>query len=338
MPTIDGTDDGDKGYGVLGRGTPYVYQDQDGSNVSVNSVGVWGMLGTAADMANIEDEVAGTLGQTVNAAIAGRNTLPNGGHAVYGERRPFLSPTTAFGSLAATDRSGQPAGVYGESELQGVAGLATGAGTGVYGRGRTGGSFDGTFEGVHAVSHDPLAAGVAGYNVNTGPFVYGKSVHGAAGYFDGNVVVTGDVSVTGDVRLTGGDLAEHFEVVDPSAAEPGTVMVLDGLERVRVSDCAYDRKVVGIISGAGSYRPGVVLNHQADGQTHKPLALVGKTFCKVDASFGSVEVGDLLTTSPTPGYAMKATKPDQSFGAVLGKAMGSLSQGRALLPIVVTLR
>ena len=54
--------------------------------------------------------------------------------------------------------------------------------------------------------------------------------------------------------------------------------------------------------------------------------LVGKVFCKVD---GAIDVGDLLTTSQTPGHAMKATDPQRAFGAVIGKALKSWSGARA---------
>ena len=58
-----------------------------------------------------------------------------------------------------------------------------------------------------------------------------------------------------------------------------------------------------------------------------PLALSGKVWCKVDADWAPIEVGDMLTTSPTPGHAMRATDPARAFGAVIGKALGSLSVG-----------
>jgi len=45
----------------------------------------------------------------------------------------------------------------------------------------------------------------------------------------------------------------------------------------------------------------------------------------------------MLTTSPTPGHAMLATDPTRSFGAVIGKALGSLSSGRGLVPVLVAL-
>lgn len=47
---------------------------------------------------------------------------------------------------------------------------------------------------------------------------------------------------------------------------------------------------------------------------------------------------DLLIISPRPGYAMKASDPVNVLGAELGKAMCSLSSGKAQVPILVTLQ
>ena len=59
---------------------------------------------------------------------------------------------------------------------------------------------------------------------------------------------------------------------------------------------------------------------------------------KVDASFGAIKAGDLLTTSPNPGYAMKATDKAQTSGAVIGKALGNLDSGTGMVPVIVTLK
>jgi len=69
-----------------------------------------------------------------------------------------------------------------------------------------------------------------------------------------------------------------------------------------------------------------------------PVALLGRVFCKGDATAAPIEAGDLLTTSATPGHAMKAGDTAQIAGTVLGKAMGSLASGRGLIPVLVTLR
>jgi hypothetical protein len=68
------------------------------------------------------------------------------------------------------------------------------------------------------------------------------------------------------------------------------------------------------------------------------VALTGKVYCKVDTQYSPIDVGDLLTTSPSPGHAMKASDPSQAFGAVIGKALRSLNEGKGLIPILVALQ
>lgn len=104
------------------------------------------------------------------------------------------------------------------------------------------------------------------------------------------------------------------------------------------SQFAYDKHVAGVISGAGSYKPGIVLDKQGDKPNRKPIALVGKVYCKVDAQYGAIETGDLLTTSSTLGHAMKATDHQRAFGAVIGKALRPLLSGRDLIPILIALQ
>ena len=65
---------------------------------------------------------------------------------------------------------------------------------------------------------------------------------------------------------------------------------------------------------------------------------MGKVYCKVDAQHSPIEVGDLLTTSATPGYAMKADDPFKAFGAVIGKALRPLEAGQGLIPILIALQ
>jgi hypothetical protein len=69
-----------------------------------------------------------------------------------------------------------------------------------------------------------------------------------------------------------------------------------------------------------------------------PIALMGKVYCKVDASLAPIEVGDLLVTAPTPGHAMKAMDPSRAFGAVVGKALRPLAAGRGLIAVLVALQ
>jgi hypothetical protein len=154
----------------------------------------------------------------------------------------------------------------------------------------------------------------------------------------GNITITGDVVLTGAVVSSGGDCAEDFGIEETQAVDPGTVMVIGDEGTLRESHKAYDKRVAGVIAGAGNYRPGMVLDRIASQVNRKPVALFGKVYCKVDARYSPIEVGDLLTTSATPGYAMKAEDPARSFGAVIGKALQPLKEGGALIPILVSLQ
>jgi hypothetical protein len=57
-----------------------------------------------------------------------------------------------------------------------------------------------------------------------------------------------------------------------------------------------------------------------------------------DAGTGPIEPGDLLTTSDTPGHAMRVVDHDRANGAILGKAMTSLDEGRGLVLVLVSLQ
>lgn len=145
-------------------------------------------------------------------------------------------------------------------------------------------------------------------------------------------------SEIGDILLSNADCAEDFDISGLSKAEPGTVMVIEEEGSLRPSTIAYDKKVAGVISGAGDLRPGLILDRHPGIDGRKPVALMGKVFCKVDANYAPIEVGDLLTTSPTEGHAMKATDPEKAFGAVIGKALKSLTSGQDMIPIIVALQ
>lgn len=143
----------------------------------------------------------------------------------------------------------------------------------------------------------------------------------------------------GDIVLSGADAAEDFAIAPGSEGVlPGTVMVIDDAGALRESQAAYDRRVAGVISGAGNIRPGIVLGRNNSHSRQLPIALVGKVYCRADATAAPISVGDLLTTAETPGHAMKADDPGRSFGAVIGKALCPLLDGYGLIPILVALQ
>jgi len=143
---------------------------------------------------------------------------------------------------------------------------------------------------------------------------------------------------TGDIILSNADAAEHFDLADAVEAAPGAVMVLNSTGKLELASNPYDKKVVGVVAGAGNYRPGILLDHRNNAAQRVPISVLGKVTCQADASFGSIEVGDLLTTSPTAGHAMKASDPFLAFGAVIGKALSPLNEGSGLVDVLITLQ
>ena len=144
------------------------------------------------------------------------------------------------------------------------------------------------------------------------------------------------------VQITGADFAEKFEVRETKGRrEPGMVVAIDpeNAGTLVLSTTAYDRRVAGILSGAGGINPGMLMSQpgtMADG--HHPVAISGRVYVWADASNGPIVPGDLLTTSNKPGHAMKVTDYRKAQGATIGKAMTELRKGRGLVLTLVTLQ
>lgn len=140
----------------------------------------------------------------------------------------------------------------------------------------------------------------------------------------------------------GADLAEPFAVEDPGdTVKPGLLMAIDPDRpgKLKVADQAYDRKVAGVVSGAGGIKPGMhmIQSDLADDDS-VPVALTGRAYAWADAGNGPIEPGDLLTTSETPGHAMRVTDHERATGAVIGKAMTGLDDGTGLVLVLVNLQ
>jgi hypothetical protein len=191
-----------------------------------------------------------------------------------------------------------------------------------------------------------ISAGVYG-NTNN-PFAVGVLAR-SAGFSDTNpgLAVVGTASISGvltvkGVQITGADFSEKFQVRETkSRREPGMVVAIDAENpgKLVLSTTAYNRRVAGILSGAGGINPGMLMGQPgtlADGD--QPVALSGRVYVWADASNGPIVPGDLLTTSNVPGHAMKVTNYTKAQGATIGKAMTGLPQGRGLVLTLVTLQ
>jgi len=137
----------------------------------------------------------------------------------------------------------------------------------------------------------------------------------------------------------GGDMSERFAVASNTKIEPGTVMVIDENcpGNLKISDTAYDRKVAGIVSGAGGIKTGAILRSSPHIGGY-PIALAGCVYSKGDATSHPIQTGDPLTTSAIPGHAMKVVDTVAAQGAILGKAMSPLYEGTGLVLVLANLQ
>ncbi|MDP5103074.1 MAG: hypothetical protein NWP98_04050 [Erythrobacter sp.] len=191
--------------------------------------------------------------------------------------------------------------------------------------------------GVYGLANGALV-GVCPFSGGYG-LIVSNTKGGKSAAFQGDVELEGDLAMSGAVRTLGRDCAEAFDLADDCVGEPGTVLVAGEDGRLSPCTAAYDKAVVGIVSGAGEERPGIVLGGgRADAEDCAPIALIGRVWCKVDASFGAIKLGDMLTTSPTPGHAMKAADKMRAPGSIIGKALKSIPQGCGMVPVLVALQ
>jgi hypothetical protein len=178
------------------------------------------------------------------------------GIGVFGE-------SEGFDAVVGESYSDAHAGVTGRNHTKGANG-----GVGVYG---TGGLYAGKFDGDLQVNG--VAKVIGGLTVGFpggGPFnlagmlvtdTIGKVVQVIGGAeINGNLTVNnGNIQVnSGDVILA--DCAEDFDTFDTDEIAPGTVMAIDQDEGLLPSDQAYDKRVAGIVSGAGEYRSAITLD------------------------------------------------------------------------------
>src|SRR6266436_1530056 len=220
------------GRGVVGNGFTATGVGVLGQNDLVSAVYGNSRLGIGVVGESQQPNGPGVLGE--NRAEGGRGVVGNGFTA------------TGIGVLG---QNGAGDAVFGNSGSgRGVVGLSTSQ-AGVVGESQT-------FDGVFGISHNPNAAGVSGHSLDhNGTVIPG----GLAGYFDGNVTINGNLTMGsgGDIILS--DFAEDFDIAD-AAVEPGTVMTIDQDGALRASNHAYDKSVAGVVSGAGDYRPAIILD------------------------------------------------------------------------------
>ncbi len=332
------------------------------SGVGVEGISTFGtgVIGRREATTGTLPAIAGYSASTTSLATAVlgqiQSTAPGGSSAGV---RGINNGTGGLGIGVWGSHDGSGWGVYGESPSgRGVYGSST-DGRGVFGNSTNNVAGYFTSNGttlnaptVYANNTNTTAsepAGIAIYARNAGGDATIVARNTGAGDAYRSLSAAGDVvyAVRNNGRVWtsavqiygGGDLAEKFETSD-DRPEPGTLMVIDENNpgKLKVSSTAYDHKVAGIVSGAGGVNPGMVLHQEGVLDGDVEVAVVGRVYVKADASNGPIKPGDLLTTSDTPGHAMKASDASRSHGAIIGKAMTALDEGAGLVLVLVNLQ
>jgi hypothetical protein len=308
-------------FGISGLGGPAV--------VGLNS----GFTGTVT-IPDDDNSGAGVVGYGATHGVLGVGNTGNGVAGISTSANGVRGISTSGNGVEGTSTGTSTTGT-------GVVGTSAGTGTdccGIWGSAENGFGVRGdTKDGTAGVCGTSSGKGLAGrfdgdVNINSTSSAKGNLT------IAGDITSVGTITVQNDVILQNADCAEQFDMCDAIAPEPGTIVVIDNEGKLRESYNAYDKRVAGVVSGAGEYRPGIVLDGRASSDGRASVALVGKVFCKVDADFAPIAVGDLLTTSARPGFGMKATDSARAFGAVIGKALRPLRAGQGMIPILVALQ
>ena len=129
----------------------------------------------------------------------------------------------------------------------------------------------------------------------------------------------------GYVRVNGTivhDYAEILELATRDGVRPGSVVSYDAAAGgIVAASVANARRVVGVISGAGGFRPGMVIGSRSDESRDLPVSMSGVVYVRVSSEAGEIFPGDLLIPSSVAGVGMRASDPNSAAGMVFGKAL-----------------
>jgi hypothetical protein len=142
------------------------------------------------------------------------------------------------------------------------------------------------------------------------------------------------------------DFAELMDASeDASSYESGDVLVIMKDGTIGLSQSAFDTTLAGVYSENPGFlgdeqisQYGLDVAEEMSDEGRIKVAILGIVPVKVTDEGGAIEPGDMLTTSNTPGHAMKCNEPIACFGAVLGKALEGLEGGNGIIRVLVTLR
>lgn len=312
-----------------GNATSAAFRVFNSDNVELLRVISSGNFGIGTTTPTARLEVAGKFRAvgTQSATLSGNATDYYGG----GRQHQYNGPlTTIYG----TPEGDGAAYTYGAANTEST--YYVGGKAGAYVRGGNGFVYAGGGAGIVAVGGDALSGG--GSNAEGGAGIYARGGLNAvgtrtyAGYFAGDVVVTGNIGAKYQ------DVAEWVPAAQKLSA--GTVVVLDRTHpnQVMPSLNPYDTTVAGVVSA----QPGLILGEA--GESKAMVATTGRVRIRVDASQYPIAIGDLLVTSGKPGVAMKSIPVELQGvaihrpGTVIGKALEPLGKGEGEILVLLSLQ
>ena len=210
----------------------------------------------------------------------------------------------------------------------------------------------GSFTSGTGASHDHAISGSSAAGASHDHAISGASA--STGISTGSTANVSNtmpyIQLTWCRKDSGSDYAEWIE--SNEEIEDGMVVSADpeNDNKVVSSKNAYDKTVLGIVSTKPGWLVGV------ESATTVKLALTGRVPVKVTTDNGIIERGDLLTTSSTPGYAMKfellETNGDMSMqelsdtinqneqrrNSILGKALEPCNEETCKIMVLITLQ
>lgn len=281
--------------------------------------------------------------QALTAAPYAQYAMDVAPHDHFGESWRVLSSMGVGLSI-----QGGSTALRGAGGTCGVSGVTSGVGgSGVRGRHD---KISGRAYGVEGKSRSDDGYGVYGYNDSSGVGVGAQSEEGVGlevksggsimrGYdllpsedLVFQITNSGDVYAA-DYHTNGADFAEMLSGAED--LEPGDVLVVGADGELARSATPYDRTVVGVHSTQPGFIGGSDEEMQDPGDV--PLAVLGVVPVKASAENGPISPGDLLTTSSTPGHAMRADA-NAPVGTVIGKALEGWDEGLGVMQMLVMLQ
>ena len=134
-----------------------------------------------------------------------------------------------------------------------------------------------------------------------------------------------ELNGTGSVRVNGSKVHDYAELLDLATRDgirAGSVVAYDSdAGGIVPASTRNARRVIGVISGAGGLRPGMVIGSRADGSRDFPVSMSGVVYVRISGESGAIEPGDLLIPSNVPGIGRRADDPVAAAGMVFGKAL-----------------